>query len=198
MNSSHGSPTVLCQKKSARFWAIHSCACFSISQREGKWKSPNLKLMTKHYTRKDVCEKTLTISKTPRRCLGEDGLWKEGCDGSLFWGLLTPGCHNSLHPSNMDQDILVQSVFRDLFFPLLLFFISTAIVVLLNLPLLVDCLWLFVHIQCVGVVSSFLLKINMTGALTSLEKHGPTGAPIELQTLKCHVYFYIIMLFPQR
>lgn len=165
--------------------------------KENENESPQLKANNKAlYKERSVWENT--ISKTSKRCLGEDGLWKRGVMGVYFGACSLPGCLNSLHPSNLDQDILAQSVFRDLFFPLLLFFISKAIVVLLNLPLLVDCLWLFVHIRCVGVVSSFLLKINMTGALTSLEKHGPTGAPIELLTLKCHIYFYIIVFFSQR
>lgn len=116
MNSSHGSPVVLCQKESVRFWAICSCACFSVSQRKWKWKSPNLKLITKRYTRKEVYEKTLTISETSRKCLGEDGRWKRDVMGVYFGACSPPGCLNNLHPSNLDQNILASSVFWNLFF----------------------------------------------------------------------------------
>lgn len=175
MNSSHGSPIVLCQKESARFWAIRSCACFSVSQRKWKWKSPNLKLITKRYTRKRVCEKTPSAKR-------QGSVWGKMGDGrGMWWEFILGHAHRPAA-----SIIYILQTWTRIFWPHLSFeicfssfiiFISKEIVVLLNLPLLVDCLWLFVHIWCVWVVSSFLLKINMTGTITSLEKHGPTGAP---------------------
>lgn len=157
--SSHNSSTVLCPKETARFWGIHSCAFFSVLERKWKWKSLKLKPMTKNCTRKEVCEKTLIINKTWSGCLGGRWAVEEGSDGSLFWGhahCLTPQITHILQTWTRIFWLHLCFEIRFYFFPFI-FSISKMIVVLQNFPLLVDCLWLFVHIWYVWVVSSFLL-----------------------------------------